>query len=271
MILPKFQLQFTKHSTRLAIILLHFFFLVAQFAKPVLAETSLGVSQYLSISGESVSDGDIITSTSTQNDPDQLLVSSSTYDTNLVGVVSDTPAIVFGLSTDRKAVVTSGSAFVKVNNQNGPIKKGDYITSSDASGVGMKANKTGYVLGIALEDFSPADPAEIGKIRVLIKLGFYYPGSLFNKDTAELLNQLFSSSLDNPLLYIRYILVALFIFTAFILALIYYGRVAKSSVEAIGRNPLAARTIETGTLVNVIVIFMLIVGAIVASLLVVGL
>ena len=129
MILPKFQLQLTKHSTRLAIFLLHFFFLVAQFAKPVLAETSLGVSQYLSISGESVSDGDIITSTSTQNDPDQLLVSSSTYDTNLVGVVSDTPAIVFGLSTDRKAVVTSGSAFVKVNNQNGPIKKGDYITS----------------------------------------------------------------------------------------------------------------------------------------------
>ncbi|PLW99725.1 MAG: hypothetical protein C0594_16735 [Marinilabiliales bacterium] len=49
-------------------------------------------------------------------------------------------------------LVTDGVRNVKVNSENGKIKKGDPITSSSTPGEGMKATESGIILGIATED-----------------------------------------------------------------------------------------------------------------------
>ncbi len=64
-------------------------------------------------------------------------------------------------------IVLTGITFVKYNSENGKIKKGDFITSSSEAGTGMKANNTGIVLGVALEDASSS--SGLIKIRILIQ------------------------------------------------------------------------------------------------------
>lgn len=61
---------------------------------------------------------------------------------------------------------TDGIAWVKYNSENGPIRKGDYLTSSSVPGVAMKATSSGMVLGVALEDAEKKEG--LLKIRILI-------------------------------------------------------------------------------------------------------
>ncbi len=82
--------------------------------------------------------------------------SSKPYDQEMIGVVSTKPTIIMGSGNFRKnpiPLALSGVAPVKVCLENGPIKIGDYITSSSTPGVGMKATKAGKVIGVALEDY----------------------------------------------------------------------------------------------------------------------
>ena len=44
----------------------------------------------------------------------------------------------------------SGRVPVKVSTKNGDIRPGDYITTSDIPGVGMRATRAGHVIGKAL-------------------------------------------------------------------------------------------------------------------------
>jgi len=67
--------------------------------------------------------------------------------------------------TDTKTLLAlSGKVPVKINEENGPIKIGDYVTASSTPGVGMKANTGDQVIGIAMENSSAAKD---GKIYVL--------------------------------------------------------------------------------------------------------
>ena len=51
-------------------------------------------------------------------------------------------------------VALSGRVPVKVTTKNGEIRPGDYITTSDISGVGMRATEAGRVIGKALTGLS---------------------------------------------------------------------------------------------------------------------
>ncbi|NCS68211.1 hypothetical protein GW777_07625, partial [Candidatus Peregrinibacteria bacterium] len=74
-------------------------------------------------------------------------------DPNLLGVVTTKPALLLGSNVESGvAVALIGRVPVKVNDQNGVIVKGDYVTSSSTPGVGMKATVAGMVVGRALED-----------------------------------------------------------------------------------------------------------------------
>ncbi len=78
---------------------------------------------------------------------------------SVIGIVSTKPGIILGLENDNEnpnhyPIALSGRVPVKVNTENGLIKKGDRITLSSISGVGTKATATSTVtVGIALEDF----------------------------------------------------------------------------------------------------------------------
>jgi len=75
------------------------------------------------------------------------------YDPDLLGVVTTKPALLLGSNVENGvAVALVGRVPVIVNDQNGEIKKGDYITSSSISGEGMKATVAGMVVGRALSN-----------------------------------------------------------------------------------------------------------------------
>ncbi|MFH0854588.1 MAG: hypothetical protein V1891_03795, partial [bacterium] len=94
----------------------------------------------------------------------------SDYDTKVIGVVSDNPAVIMGkVDSAHKAIIAiSGVVTVKVNSKNGIIKKGDLLTSSNMEGYAMKAidAKIGTVIGKALEECDE----EKCKIKALINL-----------------------------------------------------------------------------------------------------
>jgi F0F1-type ATP synthase membrane subunit c/vacuolar-type H+-ATPase subunit K len=152
-------------------------------------------------------------------------------------------------SSDQPLVVSTGNAPVRVNNANGAIKIGDLVTSSTESGVAHRADRAGYVLGTALEEY---DSDTVSTIYVSLNV---HPSNSFTDSRSNLLETLrqgLVAPLLTPLAALRYILAAAVVVLSFVLGFIYFGRVAKSGVEAIGRNPLASRKIELTVLLNII-------------------
>ena len=70
-----------------------------------------------------------------------------------------------------KKLVIAGRVPVKVNNENGQIEVGDYVTSSSTAGQAMKATEEGRVIGIALENLS----GESGEIDLLLNMFYWNP------------------------------------------------------------------------------------------------
>lgn len=99
--------------------------------------------------------------------------SISAYSPQTIGVVTTKPGLVIGdvqsLGTP-VMVALSGRVPVKVNNENGPIHAGDYLTSSSMPGYAMKATQPGIIIGQALEDYSNDDN---GTVLMFVKNGFY--------------------------------------------------------------------------------------------------
>ena len=225
---------------------LNFFIFLIFFAFAVrVGATSLGFSSYLPVKDKNVQDGQIIISTPTGNS-----LSRTDYDPNILGVVSNSSAIVFSGGNDQGSypVVTTGKAAIEVTTENGNIKIGDYITTSKIAGVGMKATKSGYVLGTALQDYNGKG---IGKIQVALNIHY----ATLNLSVASNLLDIFKlSSLatyEQPLTVFKYFVAALIIFASFFFGFFVFGRVASKGVEALGRNPLAGKMIQLGIVINV--------------------
>ncbi|KKU02758.1 MAG: hypothetical protein UY06_C0044G0003 [Candidatus Amesbacteria bacterium GW2011_GWA2_47_70] len=220
-------------------------FLIA--AAPVRAQSvGQGVAVAISVTGEVV-DGDVVCSY-----VGEIKRCNTAYDGNIYGVYVAEPALALeNLSlTNAKTIATSGKAYVRVNEAGGQIKKGDYVTSSAIPGVGQKAAKSGYVIGTALED---ADAGADSKIMVAIgaKQAFV---TLQNKggNLLETIKDAILAPTLTPLASLRYVLAATIASAAFILGFWYFGRVAKSGVEAVGRNPLAGRLIQFNVILNLL-------------------
>lgn len=201
-----------------------------------------GVAVSVSVVGDVV-DGDIVC-----NYTGEIKRCNTGYDGNIYGVSVDEPALALeNLSlTDARTVATSGKAYVRVSDANGQIKKGDYVTSSDKAGIGQKATKSGYVVGTALED------GEAGESKVLVaiaaKQAFVTLATRGN--LLETIKDAILSPTLTPLASLRYILAAFMAVASFVLGFWYFGRVAKSGIEALGRNPLAGRLIQLGVVFN---------------------
>ncbi|MBI3088815.1 MAG: hypothetical protein HYY99_00935, partial [Candidatus Colwellbacteria bacterium] len=103
--------------------------------------------------------------------PFLLQKSQEPYDQRLMGIVSsfagDTRTYGF-----YQPIAQVGRVPAKVSTENGPIAKGDAITSSAIPGVGMRATKQGRIIGIALEPYSGSG---VGKIMVFVNRTWYLP------------------------------------------------------------------------------------------------
>lgn len=123
-----------------------------------------------------ISAGDLVSAD--PNNPGQVILSSGAYDPNLMGAISTHPGFIANAPAtpdpSQVPLALVGRIPVKVNTENGPIAIGDYITSSDTPGVGMKATQAGPVIGVALGNYSGSGT---GTVLVYIEPQFYNPTS----------------------------------------------------------------------------------------------
>lgn len=213
-------------------------------------EISRGVAISIAIVDEDVEDGDIISS-STKG----YVKSTISYDPSVYGIVAQKPAVALEnvVQGDTQLVVSSGMVYVRVSTINGNIKKGDPLTTSKIPGVGQKATDSGFIFGTALEDFEDSDTSAVGRVLISLKPQYNIPtsgGRGFN--LLANIKAVAASPFLTPLTSLRYLLAIIVTAVSFSLGFLSFGKIAKSGVEALGRNPLAAKTISAGIALNVL-------------------
>ena len=113
--------------------------------------TGADLAEIYYTSDATVQEGDIVSLAG--NGVSQVQKSSKAYDGRSLGIISTKPGIVIGAAdgTGKPVIVgLSGRVPVKVSTKNGDIHPGDYITTSDIPGVGMRATRAGHTIGKAL-------------------------------------------------------------------------------------------------------------------------
>lgn len=247
-----------------ALYTLHFTLTFAQ------SQGGIEVASIYEIADNEAVEGDIVVATETG-----LARAGKSFDNKMFGVIQEQPLLVFRSPVaNGKPVVRSGVAVVNVTTLNGPIKYGDYITSSSIPGKGQKATESGYVLGIAMSGFS-GDSATVGRISVAIRIEY---AELTNP---RLIGRLFSfigaaflENVRDPAKFgtvVRYIAAGLVVLLSFTFAFLTFSRSIAKSVEALGRNPLAKSTIQLSIVMNILLLILTGVIGIVASILIIRL
>ena len=242
-----------KHLPKYTIAVFLFVVLVI-FAKSTFAQTQsidAAIAANLEVKDQ-VQPGDIVSS-----QPDGLKKSTIAYDSKMYGVVLEAATISLGEKTQNTTpVLSSGTAPVKVSTKNGSIEVGDFITTSDTPGVGQKATASGYVLGKALAKY---DASSEGTVPVQINITFYQTSPKAGNLLGSLLGSLslgLQNSQNFPIV-LRYISAAVIGAITFIIIFFSFGRLLRSGIEALGRNPLAKKTIIAGMLLNALMIVIL--------------
>lgn len=224
--------------------------------------SGFGISTRVPIEGTTLLDGYIVAT-----DENGYVTTTRTHQSNIVGVISENPAIQI-ISEEENPntypLTTSGEAYVWVTLANGPIEQGDIITSSPWEGIGMKSTSAGSYLGTALEDVQVDNDVNtdqiITKVRVAIAPGETLQPNAVNIKT-ERETQPFS-----PASLTRFVVGSIIVLITIFMSLTYFGRLSRSGVEALGRNPIAYKKIQFGITISVIIGFLVAIVGIIAAL-----
>lgn len=263
-----------------------FLLLTASYLLPAVHAQSQGleVTSVYEIDDTEAIEGDILITTDKG-----LGRASKSFDNKMFGVVADQPILVYRNNDLKgKPVVRSGVANVNVTTLNGPIKYGDYITSSSILGKGQKAAESGYVIGISLAEFNPSTGSgqteeidgpngkvKLGKIAVAIRVEYAeltnprFAGRLFG-----FVGTSFLENVNDPKKFgnvVRYIAAGLVVLLSFTFGFLTFSRSIAKSVEALGRNPLAKSTIQLSMIINIALLILTGIIGIVASILIIKL
>ncbi len=184
----------------------------------------------------------------------------------VLGVVvnaNDSPITLSG-EQEKVFVATVGRYDVLVSDQEGEVNVSDYVTLSSLSGIGMRATfEQSEILGRAITGFNGKDSViststlkdtdgneqkvNIGRIQVDIAVS-KNPLAKSAAVTPEWLGKLGQAIAGKSLSPARvYLSAAIFIIGAFIAGAILYAGI-RSSIIAIGRNPLSKKSILKGLL-----------------------
>lgn len=208
------------------------------------AELSAGLATTQAVDDAEAVDGDVLCYSG-----EKIVRCTQEYQVDMYGVYTSDSALALE-EGGGKLMMDAGKAAVKVSAENGAIKKGDFLTSSKRAGIAVKATKSGNILGVALEDYSSEDKSAIGKIMAQIDIRPAIVATSARTNVLETLKQGFLAPSLSPLASLRYVLAILVVIITFVLGFIYFGKVARSGVEAMGRNPLASRMIAMGVAFN---------------------
>jgi F0F1-type ATP synthase membrane subunit c/vacuolar-type H+-ATPase subunit K len=223
--------------------------------------SSLGIATYISIKGKDITDGSIISFGSAG-----YVLSKIAYDPLMIGIVTTTPAVAIVEDTvNAYPVVSSGNTNVNVTGENGVIKKGDLITTSTTPGYGQKGDRSGYVIGSALQDFPGKTSNDVGKIAVAVNIHYFSTKPKTQASLFDVFNLAAIATYEEPTTVFKYFAALLIVVFSFIFGFWFFGRAANRGIEAIGRNPLAGKTIQMGILMNVMLSVAIIIAGLVVS------
>ncbi len=190
----------------------------------------------------------------------EYILSIEAFDTKLFGIVSGDPSLYLeDRNLESYALVGSkGEMDVRVSTKNGEIKRGDYLTSSEIPGVAQKADKSGRVLGISLDDYTNTDPNSIGYVAAYIDIKSHLKQESLTENLLTVISDGLSSAFLTPLASLRYIMALIVTSITFAIAFLSFSRLTSRGVEALGRNPLAGSSIKSVIIFNFILTFIII-------------
>lgn len=248
---------------------------ITQLPCPIYAQTpGFEVTSVYDITDQEAVNGDIL-----RNGENGISRATFEYDNRMFGIYQDNPLIVFrNVDGTGVAVVRTGTAIVNVSTYNGEIKKGDFITSSPVSGKGQKATQSGYVIGMALEDFSGNESdrtniqgkeVSMGQIPVALRIEYAEIDRARNTNRLlEYLDAAFFSTVQDPnqlIKIIRYAGAVLVLIATAVFSYLVFAKTISNGVQAIGRNPLAKSSIQIAIILNIIFSSIVIILGIIAS------
>jgi F0F1-type ATP synthase membrane subunit c/vacuolar-type H+-ATPase subunit K len=124
-----------------------------------------------------------------------------------------------------------------------------------SGGVGQRANISGYVIGVALEDYSNSDKNAVGQVLTFVNIRSTYIDNNVRVNLIEALRTGALAPFVTPVTSLRYILAALIIGASFVIGFSSFGRMSGSSIEALGRNPLAKNEVRKVVIFNFFLTF----------------
>lgn len=246
----------------------------AQTADQVVdGQFSLGIAHYIAVE-DTAPAGTIISQFK-----NKYSISSESYDKGMIGVVVGAPPAVAFVPEDSISTVpmiTEGVVPVLVNGSNGSIQPGDKITSSATPGQGMKANQTGFILGIAQSSFDPANPEQTDLVMTMLDVKFAFiedsPDSeKIGKRLLDVLSLSSIAAIQEPLEVFKYVVAGISVLSGIAITGFTFLQSARRGLEALGRNPLASKPITVGILINVTVSFLIIASSVAVAYLVITL
>lgn len=270
------------YPARTIILLLGFILYALSFTLyPSLAHAQepqgIEVTSVYEIADTDAVEGDIMTAT------DKGFVRSNIgFDPKLFGIIQDRPLLVYRTQAKGKPIVRSGTATVNVTTLNGPIKIGDYITSSLIPGKGQRSVESGYSIGIALAAFTGQDAPQVdgpqgkvslGKIPVAIRIQYAetatpnFAGRLFGFVGTALMQSLVDPKQIGNVA--RFFAAGLVIICSFAFGFLTFSSSIAKSIEAMGRNPLARSTIQLSMIVTIVLLIITEIVGIAAAILIV--
>lgn len=246
----------------------------------------LEIADTYDLADQETQNGDIVSLS-----PEGLVRSAIDYDTKIFGVVNTDPLAAYKRVDGTGTMISrNGVISVNVTTANGPIRTGDFITSSTIAGKGQKALASGYVIGVAMRDFNEGEGVQTefkqfengesrqissGQIPVAIRIEYAEISTSRNANALlSRLNAALFSNVQDPEKFvnvIRYVASGLVILFSIMIGLFILARVVPKGVEGIGRNPLARRSIVLYTGVNIVIVIIVLLLGIGASLLLVRL
>jgi hypothetical protein len=179
---------------------------------------------------------------------------------NILGVVVTKSTVSVSDTKTQIQVSSSGTASVLASDINGPVKKGDKITSSPIDGVGMRATQNARVVGTAQENLTPGStnaqtrtitdktgaPKKvlIGIIAVDVSVADYQVPASQSKYVPSFVRDLSNYIGGKQVSTIRILSVMAIIFIALICVVTFIYGAVRSGISSIGRNPLAKPAIQ---------------------------
>ena len=161
----------------------------ADYAEMYPVEEGIEFGDIVAVGSEMVKTYDITNGSIDWNkekgDITKLVKSDKTYQSNVIGIVSDNYGDFSSTGNNIKEennpmpVALSGRVPVKIASDSEPIYPGDYITTSNELGKGTKATKAGSVIGKALGFWTPESTS--GTVMVYVEQGYYDGDSTVEK------------------------------------------------------------------------------------------